>query len=167
MPPSGASAEAQLRLVFPLNAGLCRLATSRMTQATTPLCLRRRVTAVINRAGTRLCLCVPWPETQTAGATCTSSVPRCHTAGLAHGRRLRRTRTRCAAGSRPAPQRYRGAADEEGPPAGPPLESSDGEIFEDQFVTGLALDVTNTERLTLTVGEELSSPSQWWAPPPQ
>ena len=49
--------------------------------------------------------------------------------------------------------------DEEGPPAVPPFESPDGEIFEDQYIMGLALDLTNTERVTLIAGEERFPPS--------
>ena len=49
--------------------------------------------------------------------------------------------------------------DEEGPPAIPPFESADGDVFEDQFIVGLALDRTNTERLTLIAGEEKFPPS--------
>ena len=49
--------------------------------------------------------------------------------------------------------------DEEGPPAVPPFESADGEIFEDQYIVGLALDVTNTERIALIAGEEKFPPS--------
>ena len=49
--------------------------------------------------------------------------------------------------------------DEEGPPAVPWFESDDGEVNEEQFITGLALDFTNTERLTLIAGEEKFPPS--------
>ena len=49
--------------------------------------------------------------------------------------------------------------DEEGPPAVPPFESADGDIFEDQFVMGLGLDLVNTERLVLIAGEEKFPPS--------
>ena len=42
--------------------------------------------------------------------------------------------------------------DEEGPPAVPPFEDSDQGIFEDQYIMGLAVDLTNTGRLTLIAG---------------
>ena len=52
-----------------------------------------------------------------------------------------------------------GTARRRGPPAIPPFESADGDVFEDQFIVGLALDRTNTERLTLIAGEEKFPPS--------
>lgn len=47
--------------------------------------------------------------------------------------------------------------DEEGPPSIPTFESGDG--FEEQFVAGMALDLTNTERLVAVAGEECFAPS--------
>jgi hypothetical protein len=47
--------------------------------------------------------------------------------------------------------------DEEGPPSIPTFERDD--LFEDQYVMGLALDLVNQEQLTLVAGEEQFPPS--------
>ena len=47
--------------------------------------------------------------------------------------------------------------DEEGPPSVPIFEC--GDTFEDQFVAGIALDLTNRERLVAVAGEEPFAPS--------
>ena len=67
----------------------------------------------------------------------------------------------CCLGSRKADanqqwQRWN-LPDEEGPPSIPTFER--GDLFEDQYVMGMALDLVNKEQLTLVAGEEQFPPS--------